>query len=202
MIAKLTGVLEESELTSVLVDVNGVGYELAVPISTHEMLPRHGGIVSLFTHLHVREDALQLYGFGTKKERGLFLLLMTVSGIGTRIALNIISCMSVDQFCRNILDGDLKALSKVNGIGKRSAERLILELKGKVGELSPAAAFGGETSGGDLSQAAQDAVTALETLGFKAESARKAVKACLKNDAASSGTAESLIRKALGLLNS
>ncbi|MCK5804140.1 MAG: Holliday junction branch migration protein RuvA [Lentisphaeria bacterium] len=202
MIAKLTGVLDECELTSVLVDVNGVGYELAVPISTYDMLPRPGGSVSLFTHLHVREDALQLYGFATKKERGLFVLLMTVSGIGTRIALNILSCMSVDRFCQNILESDLKALSKVNGIGKRSAERLILELKGKVGELSPAAAFGGETSSGDLSQAAQDAVTALETLGFKTESARKAVRACLENGDASAETAEGLIRKALGLLNS
>ncbi len=202
MIKRLTGILLEAELTSVVIDVQGVGYGVAVPMSTYDRLPRPGETVSLYTHLHVREDTLQLFAFATPKERALFQLLITVSGVGPRLALNILSCMSVAGFCRTILEGDTKALSRVNGIGKRSAERLVVELREKVEDIAPEAAFDGADRQFETSREAADAVAALETLGFRGEAARKAVRKLCAEAAPERPSAENLIRKALTVLNS
>jgi Holliday junction DNA helicase RuvA len=202
MIARLRGTLLESDLTTAVIDVHGLGYAVSVPMSTYDKLPRVGEPVDLHTHFHVREDTQQLFGFATVQERELFRLLITVSGVGPRLALNVLSCMSVKAFCRTILDEDVKALSKVNGIGKRSAERLVVELRERVGDVAPEAAFdaaGGESA---VSREAQDAITALETLGFRADAARKAVTALCTDAAPERPTAENLIRKALSILNS
>jgi Holliday junction DNA helicase RuvA len=143
---------------------------------------------------------MQLYGFATDKERQLFRLLITVSGVGPRLALNILSCMSVERFCETIAAEDLKALAKISGIGKRSAERLVVELRDKIKDVAPAAALG--QAGAAMPSGGEDAVSALETLGFKAEAARTVVQAIIAESDTPSPTAENLIRKALAKLNS
>ena len=202
MITRLRGTLLECELTSIVIDVHGVGYELTVPMSTYDQLPRVGETVSLLTHLHVREDAWQLFGFTTPAERLLFRRLIAVSGIGPRLALNVLSCMSVRTFCETIIQADIKALSRVSGIGKRSAERLVVELREKLEDISPEAAVRGAPAADAWPREAQDAIAALETLGFKSEAARKAVQNLLDESGAEKPSAENLIRKALMQLNS
>ena len=184
----------------VVVDVQGVGYHVSVPLSTFDRLPRQGEAVRLFTHLHVREDLMQLFGFATREERQLFLLLLEVSGIGPRLALNILSGMSVERFAQALVAEDLKALAKINGIGKRSAERLVVELREKIKRIAPAAGFAAPAAA--LPADAQDAVSALETLGFKTDAARKVVQAICAEAGDNPPTAENLIRKALAKLNS
>jgi Holliday junction DNA helicase RuvA len=171
-------------------------------MSTYDKLPREGEQVTLLTHLCVREDNWQLYGFASTEERALFRLLMSVSGIGPRLALNVLSCMPVRAFCETILNADIKALSRISGIGKRSAERLVVELREKVEDISPEAALGHGPAEDTWSRDAQDAVTALETLGFKSEAARKAVQKVLEQETNQKPSAENLIRKALAVLNS
>ncbi|MFO7821152.1 MAG: Holliday junction branch migration protein RuvA, partial [Lentisphaeria bacterium] len=194
----------ECDLTQAVVDVNGVGYAILIPMSTYDKLPRVGGDVQLLCHLYVREDALQLFGFADATERRLFRLLITVSGVGCRLALNVLSCMSVESFCRTVMDGDIKQLTRVNGLGKRSAERLVVELREKVAEIEPRAAYPA-TGGGEAkiaSREAQDAVAALETLGFKTEKARRTVQKICTDAGDSELKADDLIRKALKALNS
>ena len=199
MIDRLRGNLIETEPTRAVIDVGGVYYSVTIPVSTYEQLPHNDTEVEILTHLHVREDALELYGFGKAHERQLFRLLITVSGIGCRLALNVLSSMSVQSFCQTIEDSNIKQLSKVNGLGKRSAERLVVELKEKVTEIEPGVAYQQEQT--SVSQEAQDAVAALETLGFKTERARKTVQNICSNLPESEQKAQLLIRKALQILN-
>lgn len=223
MIAQLTGILVERDLTQVVLDVNGVGYALSVPLSTMDALPGVGSRVTLLTVMTVREDDIRLYGFATGRERRLFeLLTSAVSGVGAKLALNVLSCMSIDLFVSSVLEGDLKVLSKISGVGKRTAERMVLELRDKVSGLgvegsaavgaaaarrvgTVASEAGGASGGKSASPlsvpAVRDAALALETLGFKREQAEKAVLAVLKT-AGESATAEQLIRLALAALNS
>jgi Holliday junction DNA helicase RuvA len=201
LIAQLHGILLECDLTEVVVDVQGVGYQVSVPMSTYDRLPHVGEKVRLLTHLQVREDLMQLYGFATAEERQLFQLLITVSGVGTRLALNILSCMSVNRFCETLVAEDVKALSKINGIGKRSAERLVVELREKIKTVAPEAALG-LSANAPLTNEAEDAVNGLATLGFKADAARKVVLALIAEGGNQSQSAENLIRKALAKLNS
>jgi holliday junction DNA helicase RuvA len=138
MIGKLTGILSEKNPPQVLVDCNGVGYEVDVPMSTFYNLPANGEKVSLLTHFVVREDAQILFGFGTASERATFRLLIKISGVGPRMALGILSGLSTDELARAVSDQDAGRLTKVPGIGKKTAERLLLELKGKLGaDLGP-----------------------------------------------------------------
>ena len=138
MIGKLTGILSEKNPPQVLVDCNGVGYEVDVPMSTFYNLPATGEKVSLLTHFVVREDAQILFGFGTASERATFRLLIKISGVGPRMALGILSGLSADELARAVSDQDTGRLTKVPGIGKKTAERLLLELKGKLGaDLGP-----------------------------------------------------------------
>jgi Holliday junction DNA helicase RuvA len=201
MIARLTGKLVESDLTEAVIDVNGIGFSVSIPMSTFEKLPTVGGAVSLYTVLQVREDNMQLFGFATKEERTLFnLLTATVSGIGPKLALNVLSCISIDGFIRAVSESDVKALSKINGIGKRTAERMVLELKDKLNVFAGASMPAVAASTGAKSQAALDAAAALETLGYKRDAAEKAVQAIAAENP--SFTAEELIRRALAALNS
>lgn len=204
MIARISGKLLETELTEIVVDVNGVGYALSIPMSTFEKLPKLGESVSLYTVLQVREDNMQLFGFATRDERTLFnLLTATVSGIGPKLALNVLSCISIDSFLAAVEQADIKALSRINGIGKRTAERMVLELKDKLGGLKGVSTANGTAASAARpmsSQAALDAVAALGTLGFKQDAADKAVQALVAQEPDS--TAEQLIRKALAVLNS
>ena len=143
MIARITGKLVECEITEAVIDVGGVGYAITIPMSTYDKLPRVGETVTLLTHHHVREDAMVLFGFATAAERQLFRLLQTVSGVGPKVAIGILSGVAVEVFCQLIAAADIKGLSKLNGVGKRTAERLVVELKDKVAAVAPAAVAGG-----------------------------------------------------------
>ncbi|MFA4943548.1 MAG: Holliday junction branch migration protein RuvA [Lentisphaeria bacterium] len=206
MIARLCGKLVQAEPMEALVDVQGVGYAVTIPLSTFDRLPAPGGEVALLTWLKVSDDALQLYGFASDGERRLFKLLLTVNGVGAKLALNVLSCMTLANFAAAVAAADLKALSRISGIGKRTAERLVLELKDKVGGIAPeavAAAGGGagKAAAGAESQEVKDAVAALVTLGFKADQAAKAVAALCAELPAKEQMAANLIRRALQRLN-
>lgn len=166
MIGRLSGRLAAKQPPQVLVDVGGVAYELDVPMSTFYNLPATGEPVSLYTHLVVREDAHTLYGFGTLEERAAFRQLIRISGIGARTALAVLSGLSVADLARAVTLQDAAPLTRVPGIGKKTAERLLLELKGKLAE--PTATASG--------QQASDVVNALVALGYSDKEAHAAVK--------------------------
>ena len=176
MISFLQGKLAEALPTQVVIDVNGVGYEMFIPLSSFDKLPQPGGQVKLLTHLAVRDDAHVLYGFMTKTERDLFrLLIRHVSGIGPKIALNVLSGTTPASFRAAVASGDVKVLSGVSGVGKKTAERIVVELKDKLGDET---AFG-SASGGPMSadeQKISDAAAALIALGSKPKNAQEAVR--------------------------
>jgi Holliday junction DNA helicase RuvA len=170
MIGKLTGTLSEKAPPQILVDCNGVGYEVQVSMSTFYNLPNLGERVSLLTHFVVREDAQLLYGFGTATEREAFRQLIKISGVGPRTALSVLSGMSVAELSQAVSLQDAARLVKVPGIGKKTAERLLLELKGKLGaDLGPA--------GKPASDAQADILQALLALGYSDKEAAAALKA-------------------------
>ncbi len=135
MIAYVRGVLDHKEPNRLVVDVNGLGYEIFVPLSTYQELPAVGGQVKLFTHHQVREDAMNLYGFLSSEEKEIFEMVLSISGVGAKVALSILSAISVDDFRISVAQGDMKRLTKIPGIGKKSAERMVLELKDKIGKI-------------------------------------------------------------------
>jgi len=173
---KLTDVLP----TQIIIEVGGVGYELLIPLSSFNKLPQPGHELHILTHLHIREDAHVLYGFMTSQERDLFrMLINTVSGIGPKIALNILSGMNVTAFRGAVANNDVKALSQISGVGKKTAERIVVELKDKIG---PAGAWEASSAQRALSPADQkinDAILALIALGFKQTDAHDAVRSAL-----------------------
>ncbi len=182
MITFLKGTLVESLPTLAVIDVHGVGYEVLMPLSSTSKLPEIGREVKIYTHFAVREDAQTLYGFITQEEKQIFrTLINSVSGIGPKIALNILSGMSIEAFRAAVSSGDFKSLSHINGIGKRTAERIIVELKDKMGTglTSGSVSSGGAASvpAGMLDQTLNDALAALITLGFKQADALTSVKA-------------------------
>lgn len=200
MITHLHGRLVDVLPTQVVVDVHGVGYEVLIPLSSFDRLPRLGEEVRLLTHLAVREDAHTLYGFLTGPERELFrLLIHTVSGIGPRIALSILSGLSVNAFRSAVLAQDVKALSSVSGVGRKTAERIVVELKDKIGtsvEAADVAQARAATSETALERRWADATAALVALGLKPAEAHEAVRgaaAVLGGEA----TVEQLVRACL-----
>ena len=172
MIGKLTGTLLEKNPPQLLIDCHGVGYEVDVPMSTFYNLPAVGEVVGLLTHFVVREDAQILYGFGTAREREAFRQLIRISGVGPRTALSVLSGMGVDDLAQAITAQDPARIVKVPGIGKKTAERLLLELKGKMG--ADLGARGGMTAGSDV---ASDIQQALMALGYNEKDAATAQKA-------------------------
>ncbi len=200
MITFLEGVLVEALPTHVVLSVHGVGYHVAIPLSSYDKLPAVGQQFKILTHLQVREDAHILYGFCSAAERDLFrLLVANVSGIGPRTALDVLSGTSVTSFKAAVVAGDTASLSRVKGIGKKTAERIVVELKDKVGV---AAAWEAASAGhAPTPQEAQinDAVLALIALGYKQVDAHKAVKTAQEKGGGSLGV-EDLVRAALKLL--
>ena len=176
MIALLSGQIAYKSIDHIILDVGGVGYRLQIPLSSYYILPEQGA-ARFFVHTHVREDAIQLFGFLTAAEKEFFLLLTSISGIGPKLGLNILSHMPVDGLRDALASGDVKRLATLPGIGKKTAERLVLELKDKVGRIAaapsptvaPAAAGGGD--------AFDDALSALLNLGYKEAQARKVLEA-------------------------
>jgi Holliday junction DNA helicase RuvA len=186
VIGSLKGRLVEKLPPRVLVEAGGVGYEVEVPMSTAFALPEVGGEVALLTHLVVREDAQLLYGFATRAERDLFRALIKVNGVGPKLALTVLSGISGDDFLAVLRDGDAAALTRLPGIGKKTAERLIVELKDRLVGGAAAATSAAPTPVGE-------ALRALEALGYKAAEAAKMVQVAAKG----AGTAEDIIRRAL-----
>ena len=179
MIAYLRGILLESSFSQVIIDVNGVGYEVNIPLSTFDKLPLEGGEVALFVHTAVREDAITLFGFATKEERDLFKILIGVSGIGGKLANAILSAMAVESFVGAVKSNQASILSKIPGVGKKTAERLIVELKDKLDNFDTVA-IGVKSDGSKLSkgdtQAIDDVITALTQLGYKRDQATSVVQ--------------------------
>ena len=177
MITFLHGKLLEALPTQVVVDVHGVGYEALIPLSSYDKLPQPGQELKLLTHLVVREDAHTLYGFMSGAERDLFrMLINTVSGIGPKIALNILSGISVTAFRGAVANGDVKALSQISGVGKKTAERIVVELKDKVGVAGAWEASSAQRALSPDEQKVNDAVLALMALGFKQIDAHDSVR--------------------------
>lgn len=177
MITYLAGKLVAALPTQAVVDVNGVGYEVLIPLSSYDRLPAVGQAVHMLTHLHVREDAHILYGFMSAPERDLFRLLVNhVSGIGPKLALAVLSGMSVGNFKTAVVNNDIASLSKISGLGKKTAERIVLELKDKLGVSAVwEAASAAHAPTAEESQA-NEAVLALIALGYKQVDAHKAVR--------------------------
>ena len=198
MIARILGKVLEALPGRLVIDVNGLGYLLTVSLSTYdEINPVEGKEVDLHTHLHIRETAHTLYGFASVSEKDLFLLLIErVTGIGPAIGMAVLSGMPVDHFKSCVVNGDAAALSQIKGLGKKTAERIILELKDKVGVAEAWQAAAGES----VPSAAVDAESALIGLGYKQVEARKAVAAIAKIKA--DAPTEDLLRDALRMLNS
>ena len=201
MIGSLTGILKESAFTEMLIDVNGVGYLVFIPLSTYDKLPRVGEKAGVLVYTHVKEDDIQLYGFSTAQEKQLFKMLLSVSGIGPKTALNVLSTMTVPSFCTAILNADLKAINQISGIGKKTAELLVLELKNKVKDVSPESSFAKSPASDAVSKAGEDAVRALVQLGLKQEIASKTVHDLLVGKDQKECTSENIIRLALRSLN-
>ena len=196
MITFLKGTLEDALPTKVVIEVNGVGYELLIPLSSFEKLPGLGKALVLKTQLVVREDSQTLYGFATEDERDMFKMIQSVSGIGPRLALNVLSGMAVDSFKLAIGSGDVKRLSCINGIGKKTAERMVLELKDKVDHLHGDLPTALGQVPGDLDKSISDTVAALEALGSKSAEAQKAAQAA-KAMLGDQASVEELVRAAL-----
>lgn len=194
MIARLTGVLEEKTPEQLLVDVHGVGYQVFVSLQTFYRLPALHERVSLHIYTHLREDALQLFGFSDEKEKTSFLLLKGVSGIGPRLALNILSGIPVDELENALRASDVTRLVAVPGVGKKTAERLVIELREKVGSLED----GLPGVSGEQAAFSAEATSALVNLGYRRAEAEKAVREALRRGA---GSIADLIRDALRSLS-
>ena len=191
MIGRLRGILALKQPPWLVVDVNGVGYELEAPMSTFYDLPELGREVSLFTHYAQKEDSVSLYGFLREPERRLFRDVQKVSGIGAKIALAVLSGVSVDEVARLVQAGDITALTRIPGIGKKTAERMVVELRDRAADLAGGGVPGAMVAG--AGDPVADAVTALQQLGYKpAEAARMAREAAAPGDEAAT-----IIRKAL-----
>lgn len=199
MITFLEGTLVEALPMQIVIAVQGVGYQVQIPLSSFDKLPAPGSPMKILTHLQVRDDAHVLFGFMSTEERDLFrLLINNVSGIGPKMALAVLSGMSVMNFKSAVVNESVDLLAKVKGVGKKTAERIVLELKDKVGVAAAWEAASAEHAPGAEAAQVNDAVLALISLGYKQVDAHKAVKQALAGDGEK--TSEELVRKALKLL--
>ena len=194
MIGSLIGLIKEKTPSSILLEVNGIGYEIAVPLSTSFQLPNIGESAYLLTHLVVREDQHSLYGFATDEERKLFRALIKISGVGAKLAITILSGTNVNGFIQSVVNEDIDALVHLPGIGKKTAERLIVEMKDKVSEIS---SDENSLSQNNENSAVAEAINALVNLGYKTKDA----KTILDKIESEGLTVEELIRQALKSLN-
>ena len=192
MISHIRGKLVEKTPTFVVVETNGVGFKLWIPVSSFEALGNVGEDVRVFAYLHAREDTLQLFGFATEEERSLFQLLISVTGIGPRLAQGILSGISVENFKQAIHNHDLAILTLAPGVGKKTAERLVLELREKIGEVEYDRMTVSSLS---VTPAGEEAVLALLSLGYKRSRAQEVVRKVLNEE--SSLSVEEIVRRAL-----
>lgn len=201
MIGFIKGRIDSRAEDRVILENNGIGYEIYVPGSVLDELPHTGEEIKLYTYLHVREDAMQLYGFLTADALLFFKMLITVSGIGPKGALGILSVMDVDSLRFAILAGDAKSISKAPGIGKKTAEKVVLELRDKcdsddyLSENREESAAGSATAGDNASDAVRDAIEALVALGYSGTDAMRAVRSVTSEEAIAD--TETILKKAL-----
>ncbi|WP_163832979.1 Holliday junction branch migration protein RuvA [Spartinivicinus ruber] len=197
MIGRINGILLEKQPPHLLIDVQGVAYEVDAPMTTFYQLPEVGQSVVLHTHFVVREDAQQLYGFAARQERELFRILIKVNGVGPKLALTILSGMSSESFVRTVQDNDVASLVKLPGVGKKTAERLLVEMRDKLASWLPADADVTSNTSQQISIPAashlDDAISALVALGYKPQQAAKTIKALPDQEL----PREELIRQAL-----
>jgi Holliday junction DNA helicase RuvA len=193
MIARLAGILVSKQPPHMIIDVAGVGYEVEAPLPVFFDLPATGQPVVILTHLSVKEDSHTLYGFATEAERRLFRQLLRISGIGAKLALTILSGARGEELARYVAEGDAASLTRLPGIGKKTAERIIIELRDKLGDLSMVSAAGSTGTRTATSDALGEAITALIALGYKAQEAAR-----MARSAAQPGMGvEEIIRHAL-----
>jgi holliday junction DNA helicase RuvA len=193
MIAHLRGRILEKHPTHLILDAGGVGYEVAISVSSFSGLPAEGCEVSLYIHTHVREDVLALYGFLRREEKQLFERLISVSGIGPKLAMTVLSGIAADALVSALRGNDLAALTRIPGVGKKTAERMVLELRDKLGGLAGAATA--STVGG----MEEDVVSALVNLGYQRSPAEQAVKRAA-NGAGANASFEQLFRQTMSML--
>ena len=193
----LTGKIAEKTPTAVILDVNGIGYEVRVSLSTFSSLPNLGETVKLFTHFVVREDAQLLYGFATEEEREAFRLLISISGIGPKLAITLLSGVTLPELKRAIQEKNVPVLTAISGIGQKTAERVIIELKDKIGkaEVSAGKELIHDASVSD--QMVEDSVSALVSLGYTKQKAKEAIQKTLKAMLGKKPSVEEIIRSAL-----
>ena len=201
MIASLTGKLIEKDANSAVIDVNGVGYEVVIPLSTFYLLGDEGSEVSLRIYTYVREDTLQLFGFSSKAERELFLKLIAVSGIGPKLAVAMLSGMGPDEIVGAIRAENLASITSIPGVGRKTAERMVIELRDKIGEFSAqaaaAAAGTGSAESGDA-DVFEDALSALVNLGYKQKAAERELRKAVGEGTEMS--VQKLLKRSLQLL--
>ncbi len=192
MISRIRGTLIEKTPTYIVVETSGVGFKIGIPLSSFNVLGEAGEPVCILTHLHAREDAIQLYGFATSEERELFQMLISVSGIGPRSAQGVLSGIAVDEFKQAVRNRDVTTITSAPGIGKKTAERLILELREKIGEAPSGAS---ESAVVPATSTGKEAVMALISLGYKRNRAQELVDKLLRNEP--DLTVEEVIRRVL-----
>lgn len=199
MIASLKGEILHKSPEAVIVDVNGVGYHVSIPLSTFYKLPSKNEKVCLFTCTHLRQDAIQLFGFLTADEKALFEMLITVSGVGPKLAVTILSGITIEEFQSGILSKDIVRLNKIPGVGRKTAERLIFELSEKIGKLETMGEVPQASEISALKQVKDDTLSALINLGYKKVTAEESVVKAAKNLGANI-TLEELIKESLKLM--
>jgi len=195
MISHLRGKLVQKTPTEIVIDVNGVGYLVNIPLSTFEKIDRLDGEVNILTYMHVREDAMVLFGFATEAEREIFRMLISISGIGPKIAQGILSGISTNELREAVLINNIDALTSISGVGRKTAERIILELKNKLGKLEVVEST--VTPSSRQLKARSEAVIALMSLGFNRTSAEQALRTVLSESTSKDLPVEELIKRAL-----
>lgn len=196
MIARISGILDSKSPNEITVDVGGVGYQIFIPVSVFYRLPEPGEKVRLFIHTHLREDALQLFGFLAPEEKQVFLLLNGVAGIGPKLAVTILSGIPADDLARALKEGDQARLLSIPGVGKKLAERMVVELRDKAVALPPADQAVSAANGG--SEVSRDAISALVNLGYRRNDAEKAIREITHNK---EGTLADVLKEALRRLS-
>ena len=194
MIGSLIGLIKEKTPSAILLEVNGIGYEISIPLSTSFQLPKVGESAFLLTHLVIREDQHSLYGFATEEERKLFRALIKISGVGAKLAITILSGTNVTGFIQSVVNEDIDALVHLPGIGKKTAERLVVEMKDKISEISDEQQ---NLQDSGINSAVAEAINALVNLGYKTKDAKNILDKIDSEEL----SVEDLIRQALKSLN-
>ena len=200
MIAHLRGPILTKSPNQVTVECAGVGYDVIISVATYSALPAEGAEARLHIHTHVREDQIALFGFSEVAEKRLFEKLLTISGIGPKLAITVLSGIDASRLVTAIRSGDHASLTRIPGIGKKTAERVVLELKDKLDDLAAATAAPGTTGAAALGSIGEDALSALINLGYQRPIAQRAIESALTKDPALAGDFEHLFRAALATI--